>query len=132
MINKITTAEMSTCITNESSPVCSYEDLPIESIASERPFITPFKNASVSMKIYRSKLINEILNAHSIDEVRSNINENLLQIKNQAARTSELTRYISYIIEELNDLNGSAIANEYYMNLSAAGTYLRQLSVPVK
>jgi len=94
--------------------------------------MAPFKMASVSMKIYRSKLINEILNAHSMEEVKRNINENLSKIKAQVTGTNELTHYISYIIEELNDLNGSAIAHEYYMNLSAAGTYLRQLSVPVK
>jgi hypothetical protein len=86
-------------------------------------------NISVSMKIYRSKLINEILNAHSNEEVKEIINENILRIKKQDTRENIFVQYIRYIIEELNDLKGSTLANEYYMNLSTAHIHLSHLSL---
>ncbi|HJW16630.1 MAG TPA: hypothetical protein VJ499_05905 [Flavisolibacter sp.] len=85
------------------------------------------KKIPVSMKIYRSKLIHEILNAHSSDEVKCIINENILRIQKQDQRENISVQYISFIVEELNDLKGSAIANEYYMNLSTARMHLKQL-----
>jgi hypothetical protein len=103
--------------------------LPLKSKITD-PFINECKvHISVNMKIYRSKLIHEILNAQSIDEVKWNINENVLKIQKQDTGDYMFAHYISYILEELNDLKGSALATEYYMNLSAAGTYLRHLSL---
>ncbi len=91
-----------------------------------------YMKASVSMKIYRSQLIHEIFKADSIDEVKHRIQENLITIKKQDNREKAFNRYINYIIEELNDLVSSPLANEHNRKLQAAGAYLRHLSVPVQ
>ena len=106
--------------------------LPLKSKITD-PFINECNvHITVTMKIYRSKLIHEILNAQSIDEVKWHINENILKIRKQDTGDYMFAHYISFIIEELNDLKGSALATEYYMNLAAAGAYLRHLSLPTQ
>ena len=129
MMNNTTTQEISIDI-NYDETSCLFCDY--TNAITGKPGRTenvPVRKISVSMKIYRSKLIHEILNAHSSDEVKSIINENILRIQKQDRRENLFVQYISFIVEELNDLKGSALANEYYMNLATARKHLMQLSL---
>lgn len=91
-----------------------------------------YMKASVSMKIYRSQLIHEIFKADSVEEVKYRIKENLITVKKQDNREKAFNRYVNYIIEELNDLVSSPLANEHNRKLEAAQAYIRHLSVPAQ
>jgi dissimilatory sulfite reductase (desulfoviridin) alpha/beta subunit len=129
MMNNTTTQEILIDIDYDESSCVFCGHMAPDAEMSDQTANTQVMNISVSMKIYRSKLINEILNAHSNEEVKEIINENILRIKKQDTRENIFVQYIRYIIEELNDLKGSTLANEYYMNLSTAHIHLSHLSL---
>jgi hypothetical protein len=84
---------------------------------------------SVIIKIYQSKMINEVLTAASFSEVKNNIDTTFLNLKKQSVSENEIMALVEETLQELKSLNQSRLPYHQYANIISAKVHLRELQL---
>jgi hypothetical protein len=74
-------------------------------------------------------MINEVLSACSLGEVKNAINTTIVKLKQQGASENQIAALMDGTLKELRALNESKLPYDQYANLISAKVYIRELEL---
>jgi hypothetical protein len=82
---------------------------------------------AVMMKIYRSKMITEVVSASSFREVKSSIDATVSKLKEQNVSEQEILKLIDEMLNELKALSQCKLSYHQDANIISANVHLEEL-----
>lgn len=82
---------------------------------------------SVILKIYRSRLVNDILMSSSFEEVKAKINENVSKLQLHKLSSKDIDKFKGGTLADLDELNQSVLSYEQHANIITAKIQLEEL-----
>ncbi len=82
---------------------------------------------AISIKIYQSKMLNEVLAASSLGEIQSITDTALRTLEKQHISDKSLLTFIDGAVKELESLNDSLLPYDYYARIITALVHLKKI-----